>query len=123
MRVGVYNIEIIQGSDTNDVAIIPTYKKEPISLEGFTARMEIRSEKDSSEVLDELTTENSRIEINSYVENSKTYWRLVLKFPNSTTTAYEFKRGVYDLEVVDSDSKVDRWIEGAVFVNKEVTRE
>jgi len=120
--VGVYDITIIQGSDNCDVSVVPTEDDDsPISLNGFTARMQIRDCVDSSTILDTLTTANSRITITSYVEDAETFWRVKLLFPSAITSAYTWENGVYDLELVQG-TNVFRYLEGQVTVNKEVTR-
>ena len=122
-KVGSYDICIVQGSDTNDVELFLTEDDgSPIDLSTATARMQIRLSKSSKVVYDELTTENGRISVESFVEEGETFWKVVLKFPNGVTSNYSWLNGVYDLELV-LGGLVDRVIEGSVVVNDEVTRE
>lgn len=112
--VGVYNIEIIQGSDKNITLIVKDDDNEIIDLDGYDAKMQFRIRKKDKQVLDELSTDNSRIEITG-VEG-----KIVLKFPSVITSKYRFITAFYDLEIY-SGSQVKRIIEGSVSVNQEVT--
>lgn len=120
------NLNIVQGADINDFSVIPIYDDDsPVDLSGFDARLQIRSSVDSSSILDELTTDNGRIVISSYVEDGDTFYSIDVKFPNDITTDYDFLKGVYDLEIYKSgspDTDVDRLLQGGVTVSREVTR-
>lgn len=123
-KVGRMDLNIIQGADINDLTIVPTYDDGgAIDLTGFDARMTIKSE-DLSQTFDTLTTDNSRIEIISFEKDGETFYKIKVKFPNSDTSSYSFKKGVYDLEIYKAgtpDTDVDRLLEGFVIVNEEVT--
>ena len=88
---------------------------EPINLAGFTARMQIRAKLESTEVLEELTTENGGIIIDN---NNKT---ITLNISATDTALYTWTCGVYSLEMI-VDSNVTPLISGSVTVKKEVTR-
>ena len=121
---GSYDIEIVQGSDTNDIEIVPTEDNDtPISLSGFTAAMHIREKVNSPTTLDVLTTANSRITITTYTEDGQTFYKITLKFPSATTILYTWDKAVYDLEIYNGGGAVDRLLEGCVIVNPEVTRQ
>jgi hypothetical protein len=47
---------------------------------------------------------------------------VLLTINDADTTAFDFVRGVYDIEVIDSDGIVTRLVEGNVELSKEVTR-
>ena len=115
---GEYNITIKQGSD--DQNIIIKVLKTAYDLTDHTAGMQIRPSKSSSTILDSLTTENSRITI----ESDGDYWKTTLKFPSATTSSYCWDNGVYDLEFYSDTTPVIVWrmLEGTVSINKEVTR-
>lgn len=103
-RVGKFDIEIVQGSETNDIEIVPKQDDgSPISLSGYTAEMQIRPTVDSDTILDTLTTDNDRIDISTFEKDGSTYYKVTIKFPADDTSDYDFKRGVYDLELIDSD--------------------
>ena len=121
--VGKYDFTLIQGSDTEDIEFTLTEDDgTPILLNGYTAKAQLRKTVNSSEVLDELTTENSRIVIEDYVEDDITYWRVILKFPGSVTKNYTIDKAVYDVDLY-IDHKENRILEGCIVINPEVTRE
>ena len=122
-KVANYDLKIIQGSDTCDlVFVVTTDDGNPVNLTGYTARLQIRPNVNSDELFDDLSTENDRIILESFVEDGQTFWRVTCKFPHLVTTDYSFLKGVYDLELY-KEGKVYRYLEGIVEVNKEVTRQ
>lgn len=88
---------------------------EPKSLYGITARMQIRSKLSSTEVLLELTTENSMIILD---DSAKT---IVINIPAVTTATLDFKTAVYSMELVNGATVVP-FIHGNIVLDKEVTR-
>ena len=62
----------------------------------------------------ELTTENGRLSVNSSGE-------IALSI-SATDTALLTDGGVYDLEIIDTSSNVERVVEGFFIVDLEVTR-
>lgn len=88
----------------------------PVDLTGCTARMQVRSQVDSPDVLLELTTANGRIEIDALAGT------LTLKLSAAETAALTWRNAVYDLEVVHPGGQVRRLAEGQVKVKPEVTR-
>ena len=84
-------------------------------LTDFTARMQIRTEIDSSEVMCELTTENGRIALGG------DQGTVTLTIPANITEDFD-DEGVYDLELIDDTGKVYRLLKGKVKVELEVTR-
>jgi hypothetical protein len=88
-----------------------------VNLTGCTARMQIRKSVNDSNILDTLTTENSKIVIHEPL-NGK--FKIVI--PASASSAYTFTSAVYDLEIVFADTTVTRVIEGCFSAVPEVTR-
>jgi hypothetical protein len=88
----------------------------PVTLTGFTARMQIREKIDSTTVIQELTTENGYISVNN---TTKT---ITLTLPASITSAYTFSTAVYSLELVSSGGQVTPFCNGNITLVKEVTR-
>lgn len=88
---------------------------DPIDISGYTARMHIREEKDSSNTLIELTDANGGIALGGA---AGTIEMLILADVTETIT---WADGVYDLELV-LGVEVIRFTEGAVTVSFEVTR-
>lgn len=88
---------------------------QPVDLAGYTARMQLRQKVTSTTVIDEYTTENSRIVINT---NNKT---IGIVIPASITETYSFKNAVYSLEMVNGSTIVPI-IYGTISLIKEITR-
>lgn len=88
---------------------------QPIDLTGYTARMQIRSKLESTEILVSLTTENSGIVINN---TTKT---ITIVITATATTAFTWTTGVYSLELIVGTT-VNTLLTGNVTVKKEVTR-
>jgi hypothetical protein len=88
---------------------------QPVSLNGMTARMQIREKLTSTAILQELTTENGMIVITDLAKT------IVLQIPAATTAAYTFKAGVYSLELI-SGTTVIPFTHGNITLDKEVTR-
>jgi hypothetical protein len=114
--VGTYNITILQGSDKTISLVLKDDDGVVINLTGYTAAMHVRTNPKSAVLLDELTTENSRIVITGVSG------KIDLKFPNVVTSEYGFVKAVYDLELY-SGGVVSRVIEGSFLVSLEVTRQ
>ena len=89
---------------------------EPINLTGYTARMQLRTKIDDATTLDEYTTENGKIVINT---TDSTISFLVSA---TTTAAYTFNSAVYSLELISSGGVVTPFATGTITLVKEVTR-
>ena len=88
-----------------------------VSLNGYTARLQIREKVTSTSTLYEATTdEGDGLTITGAI--GKVY----LEIPAATTAAWEFTKAVYDLEVISATGKVSRIARGNVKVLPEVTR-
>jgi hypothetical protein len=87
----------------------------PFDLTGITARMQIRSKLDSTEVIDELTTENGGIVVDTV---NKT---ITILISATDTAAYTFTSAVYSMELI-SGSEVTPFITGTLSLEKEITR-
>lgn len=116
-----YNIKIERGADK----VIPirwgvnstiTGVFEPYNLTGCTARLQVRAEVGSVAVLDEMTTANGRIVIDTI--NKK----ISLIFPNAWSTAALWSDGMYQLELIDSAALVHRLVYGTITIDQESTR-
>ena len=87
--------------------------KPPVDLTGATARMQIR-EQVGGAVLLELTTENDGLAISGPGTITRT-------LSATQTAALTWAEAVYDLEVEYADGTVQRYLQGAVTVSREVT--
>lgn len=88
--------------------------KPPVDLTGATARMQIRAGLGGA-VLLELTTENGGLAITGPGTLTRT-------LSATETAALTWTDGVYDLEVEYADGTVQRYLQGAVTVSREVTK-
>jgi hypothetical protein len=89
---------------------------EPINLTGYTARMQLRAKIDDTTTLDEYTTENGKLVINT------TDFTVGLGVSATTTAAYTFNSAVYSLELVSAGGVVTPLATGTITLVKEVTR-
>lgn len=115
MAAAKYNITIEQGATFRMSLVWKDSEGEPIELDGYAARMQIRQFVQSDEVLLALTTENGGIELGE--DGAIT----VLADAEQTETIADLN-GVYDLEMVSADQTVTRLVEGRVRIIPEVTR-
>ncbi len=88
---------------------------EPMSLTGVTARMQIRAKVTSTEIIDELTTENGMILVDNTLK------KITILISAADTAAYTFKSAVYSLELI-SGTTVTPFIYGNLTLDNEVTR-
>lgn len=100
-----------------DSGALLTYKsggvlttRPPMDLTGWTAKHEIRSSIDSTDVLNSLTTENGGITLGA--DGS-----ITLHMTAAQSTALGAINGVYNLELIDPTGIVWRFAEGAVCVS------
>lgn len=87
--------------------------KPPVDLTGATARMQIRA-RIGGELLLELTTDNGGLAITGHGTLTRT-------LSAAQTAALTWTEGVYDLEIEYADGTVQRYLQGAVTVSREVT--
>lgn len=90
--------------------------KAPVDLTGYTARMQIREKIDSTTVLDELTSENSGIVIDTV------NYGIIISISALDTAAYTFNTAVYSLEMVSATGVVTTIAVGTLTLVKEITK-
>lgn len=116
MSAATYNFELEQGVTRTIPFVWKDSTGSPIDLLGYTARMQIRMNKSSSQVMLELTTENGGIVLGGLAGS------VTLEFTEESTSKLT-RGGVYDLELVNSDgTTVIRLVEGTITLSKGVTR-
>lgn len=115
MLAGQYNLVIDQGAYFERLMTIKDPNGSLFDLTAFTARMHIRTEIDSPDIMCELTTENGRIQLGGVAGTVR------LMIPADITQTFD-DEGVYDLELVDNTGRVYRLLKGKVRVELEVTR-
>jgi hypothetical protein len=81
--------------------------------------MQVRPSVDSSTVVIELTTANTRITLGT---TTATKGQVNLLLPANTTATLTPGQYVYDLELVSAGGEVTRLVEGNFVVKAEVTR-
>jgi hypothetical protein len=113
---GTYNITCDQGATFKRTITWTNQARTPYNLTGYTARMQVRSTVEASEVLLELTTVNNRIVLGGAAGT------IELIVAANVTTALTPGLYVYDLELVSGGGEVTRLIEGNFNVKAEVTR-
>ncbi len=119
MAAGKLDLTIEQGATFRHALVVKqgTGTSAPVAnLTGYTARMQIRTEVESSQVLIALTTENGRITI------TPLDGRIDLTISATDTAALNFESGVHDVEIVSGGGEVTRLVQGKVKLSKEVTR-
>jgi hypothetical protein len=115
MIAGVYKIVCDQGATFERVITVKDSTGSPMNLTGYTARMQVRREIESSTILVELTTENGRIALGGAAGT------ITLSMNAATTAAIE-DEGVYDLEIISNAGAVHRVLKGRFVLQLEVTR-
>jgi len=88
-----------------------------ISLNNYTARLQIREKVESTSTLYEATTD-----ADDGLTITGGQGLVYLEIPAAITTAWTWTKGVYDLEIISQSGKVSRIAQGSVKVSPEVTR-
>ena len=115
MLAGTYKITCDQGATFERVITVRDSAGDLMNLTGYTARMQVRPEIESSTTLVELTTENGRITLGGVLGT------ITLSMTAATTAAIT-DEGVYDLEIISSSGAVHRVLKGRFVLDLEVTR-
>lgn len=104
-----YDLMIDQGADF--VVSIPILDPDgaPQSLVGWTARGQVRQTHGGAVVLHDLEPVSSAATVTVTVDAA-------------SSAAWDWRVGVYDIELVDPSEKVIRLVQGRVIVSPEVTR-
>lgn len=120
MAAAKINLTINKGAQYLKTFIWRDSAKAPISLTGYSARMQIRETIESVDFEVELTTANGKIELEAGAETG----RIDLILGATVTDAMTITTGVYDFELyADADEDdVKRLLEGVVSVVSSVTR-
>lgn len=88
----------------------------PVSLVGYTAKMQIRQSVNAASVLLELSTVNGGIVLGGLAGT------ITLVFREEDTVGVTWTSGVYDLELTSAGGNKIRFLEGSVELSREVTR-
>lgn len=88
----------------------------PVDLTGCSARMQVRSQVDSPNVLLALHTDDGSLTLGGAAGT------VDMDLGNAATAAITWPAAVYDLEIVFPSGQVRRLLKGQVAVDREVTR-
>lgn len=117
MVAAIHDFEIEKGTDFNEVWEL--FDDEAMSvvtdLTSYTARMKVKASIDSSATILDLTTENSKIVLGGVLGT------ITFAISNTETAAIAVEAGIYDFELIDASSKVERLLRGDITFSKEVT--
>jgi hypothetical protein len=121
LRGNVHDLIVDQGATVNTVFTVKNSARSPISLAGYTARMQVRTfntvtRDPSTSVVAEYTTENGYITVGGAAGT------VILLIPPADMAAYEPGDYVYDVEVESSTGETTRIVQGKFTVRAEVTR-
>lgn len=127
MAVGKYDFCVDQGASflttfvwklqPPDDEQIPSPNATPVDLTGHTLRMQIRPSPGSATLYFEATSANGLLAL-----VSPEVGMFALSIPAVTSSAWTWRRGVYDMEITNPDTgAITRLLEGAVTVSPEVT--
>jgi hypothetical protein len=115
---GLYNIIADQGSTFSRTIVWRYPAKKPILMEGYAARMHVRTSEDAAGTVLVLTTENGRINLH------RTSGEITLTVDDDTMAAIPENKYVYDLELIGPTAAlyVYKLLTGNFVVRAEVTR-
>lgn len=116
MTAGAYDFTFEQGVTFSKTFLYKDSLGVAVNITNHTARMHIRSYKDSPTVLLAATTENGRIAITGALG------KIVVTISATDATLGKIQAAVYDLEIVSSAGVVTRLVEGSINNSLEVTR-
>lgn len=88
----------------------------PVSLTGYTARLQVKRKISDLEPVLSLTTENGGILLDDATET------ITIRATAQQTSALSFNSAVYDLELLSGSGKVYRFAEGSLSLKPEVTK-
>lgn len=113
MNPASYSFTIVQGSDfARDLKL-------NMNLSGYTVRAQGRETVTSTSTVFSSSTTASHLTIaSSSATQSVVEWRI----PAATTAGITTLEGVWDLEIVSGAGVVNRLVEGAWYLSREVTR-
>jgi hypothetical protein len=115
---GLYNIIADQGSTFSRTILWRDPAKKPILMQGYTARMHVRTSEDAANTVLVLTTENGRISLHS------TNGNITLTIDDDTMATIPEDKYVYDLELLGPNATlyIYKLLRGNFVVRAEVTR-
>jgi hypothetical protein len=116
MAAGYHHFIIEQGATFKHTLTLKDSSDALINLTGYSAEMDLRKNQDDSNEVATLTVANNRITLGGSAGT------IVLEISASDTSALLVGDGVYDIDLTDSNGKVDRILEGTYSVRGNVSR-
>jgi hypothetical protein len=109
-----YDLPINQGETCSFTFPVFDGAGDPLTVDGWTAKAQIRRYPTSVIVFYEWSAANQNIVVSGS--------SITLQLSAADSAAWTWNNGCYDLDLTDPDSNVTRIAEGAVRVSSEVTR-
>ena len=117
MSAGYHHFIIEQGATFGQTLTLKDSSDTLINLTGYaSAEMDLRETPESSAVVATLTTANSRITLGGSAGT------VTLSISATDTANLTAGDGVYDLEIVDGNSRVYRILEGTYSIRRNISR-
>ena len=117
MAAGVYDIMCEQGATFRKTFTWLDENEQPINLTGCSARMQVRSAYKSTSTWLSLTSGSG-----GGLTLEALTGTITMVITATTSAALPINKGVYDLEVVQTNGEVTRLLQGSFIVSPEVTR-
>jgi len=116
MAAGYHHFIIEQGATFQHTLTLKDASDTVINLTGYSAEMDLRKNQDDTSEVVTLTVANSRITMGGSAGT------VTLQISATDTTNLTVGDGVYDIELTDSNGKVDRILEGTYSIRGNVSR-
>jgi hypothetical protein len=119
VTAAAWKIRIEQGAAFRLGIRILDENGQPVTLDGYTARLQIREYTEAPDPpLADWSTEGD----NPVISIDETGQRFAFFVSGATTGAYPWRHGVFDMLVTDPDGNPDRLLRGEAEVDLAVTR-
>lgn len=115
MPAAIHDFTIEQGTTLVKTFVWKSSTGVPRNLTGFSARLHIREFYEDAEPLVAMSSADGSIEITPLTGT------ITLNFSPEMTSGEYWRRGKYDLELVNSDGSVTRLVKGKIRLSWEVT--
>ena len=116
MAAGYHHFIIEQGATFKHTLTLKDASDSLINLSGYSAEMDLRKNQDDTNEVITLTIANNRITMGGSAGT------VVLEISASDSSNLLVGDGVYDIDLTDSNGKVDRIMEGTFSVRGNVSR-
>ena len=116
MITAQYDLSISKGADYEEFFNLKDGNNQPLNLDGYSARMQIRPYLSSDIVLIDATTENGIISINGPLG------RIKINLSETQTSNLIYTESVYDLLITSPSGFTNKVLQGKVIVSLNVTR-